>query len=94
MKARMFVCFVALVLVGVVAIPAFGQNLFVKTLGGASIDYGHSVVEVSDGLSLPESLTVMAQVMKISSWLSLMVQAITCGQKPWGEPAMIGGTLW
>ncbi len=50
MKARMFFCFVALVLVGVVALPAFSQTPFVKTLGGTSHDYGWSVVEVSEGV--------------------------------------------
>jgi len=49
MKARMFFPFLAVVLIGVAAIPAFGQNQFVKTLGGTNTDCGRSVVEVSEG---------------------------------------------
>jgi len=61
MKGRAFFCFVVLVLVGVVAMPAFGQNQFVKTLGGNDWDIGSSVVEVSDGGgSLPDTLRVTA----------------------------------
>jgi len=49
MRATLFLCFVAIVMIGILALPAFGQNLFVKTLGGGSGDLGFSVVEVSDG---------------------------------------------
>jgi len=49
MKAWMFVCFVAVVLVSVVALPAYGQSQFVQTLRGTAQDYGHSVIEASDG---------------------------------------------
>jgi len=49
MKGRAFFCFVAVVLASVLALPAFGQSLFVKALGGTSSDRGFSVVEVSDG---------------------------------------------
>jgi len=49
MKNRNLFCLVAVVWVGFLALPAFGQYLFVKTLGGANSDYGYSVVEVSDG---------------------------------------------
>jgi len=47
-KSKSFVCFLALVLVGIVVLPAFGQSQFVKTLGGTAKDYGHSVIEASD----------------------------------------------
>jgi hypothetical protein len=48
-KTRTFFYFLAVVLVGVVGIPAFGQSQFVKALGGSNSDYGRSVVEISDG---------------------------------------------
>ena len=47
MRATLFLSFVAVVVIGVLALPAFSQ--FVKTLGGASYDQGNSVVAVSDG---------------------------------------------
>jgi hypothetical protein len=46
---RGFFCFLVLCLVFVVALPAFGQNLFVETLGGQSADEGRSVVKVTNG---------------------------------------------
>jgi len=49
MRGKPFFCFLSVVLVGFVAIPAFGQSQFVKALGGSNGDYGRSVVEVSDG---------------------------------------------
>ena len=49
MKARLFLYLVAMILAGVLALPAFGQNPFVKTLGGNDWDIGHSVIEASDG---------------------------------------------
>ncbi len=48
MKACKFFCFVAMVLVGVVAMPAFSQNQFFKTLGGTSRNWSCSVVKVFD----------------------------------------------
>ncbi len=49
MRGKEFLCFLAVVLVGVIAIPAFGQSQFVKALGGSDSDQGRSVIEVSDG---------------------------------------------
>jgi len=49
MKTRMFFCFLAVVLATSITLPAFGQNQFVKTLGGTGDDYGLSVVEISEG---------------------------------------------
>ena len=49
MKARMFFYLVGLVSISIVAISAFGQNQFVRTLGGTYHDYGRSGIEVSNG---------------------------------------------
>ena len=49
MKTRTFFYFLAVVLVGVLALPALGQNQFVRTLGGTYHDYGRSGIEVSNG---------------------------------------------